>query len=94
MVDIILETERCSVLGMQIGYLEVIEKVLSLSIHLFLSFSFILLPAGNFNFPIRENNSFLLFIIFFSQKSERYKLLFIPKSKSFSVLITGLFYDV
>ena len=47
MVDIILKIERHSVLRMQIGYLEEIEKVLSLSILLFLSFFFIfLLPAG------------------------------------------------
>ena len=39
MVDIILEIERHSVLGMQIGYLEEIEKVLSFSIPLFLSLS-------------------------------------------------------
>ena len=39
MVGIILGIERHSVLGMQIGYLEEIEKVLSLS--------FFLLPAGS-----------------------------------------------
>ena len=46
MVDIILEMERHSVLWMQIGYLEEIDKVLSLSIPLFLSLSNFLLPAG------------------------------------------------
>ena len=45
-MDIILEIERYRVLGMQIGYLEEIEKVPSLSILLLLSHSIFLLPVG------------------------------------------------
>ena len=41
MVDIILEIEGHNVLGMQIGYWEEIEKVLSLSILLFLFLSYL-----------------------------------------------------
>ena len=47
MADIILEIERHSILGMQIGYLEEIGKVLSIPIPMFLSLSIFLLPAGN-----------------------------------------------
>ena len=46
MMDIILEIERHRFLGMQIDYFEEIEKVLSLSIPLFLSLSIFSLPAG------------------------------------------------
>ena len=46
MAGIILEIERYSVLGMQIGFFQKIEKVLSLFIPPFLSLSILLLPAG------------------------------------------------
>ena len=58
MVNIILKIERHSVLGMQIDYLEGIEKILSLSIPLFLSLSIFLLPAGLVQFFADKDQKF------------------------------------